>query len=218
MYAVGDRLMLPFVAMPSSGARICSGRRNALPFRWQGRLRPVRIAVQQLLDDYPHGFGAQLDAFEQPAVRVDRQAVGALDAALLVETQVLELGKNRVEDARLGLMPQQALAKLREYCVVEAAILWQQVQPTLPVEAEAQAIHGLAVGEVFERLEDRHKREQHRRESRLAVVGVQVGEILIAELLEQYVTDKLVDRVFLSKLRVPDCKVRLCLLYRFDEL
>jgi hypothetical protein len=45
----------------------------------------------------------------------------------------------------------------------------------------------------LERLEYHHKREQFWRDGMLTVVGVEISEILVAELLEQHIANELVD-------------------------
>ena len=92
-------------------------------------------------------------------------------------------------------MFKQALAKLAQHSGVETRIVWLKMQRVLPVKAEAQLVGGFAVGQVFERLEDRHERQQHWRDARLAVAGLQIGKVFVAELVEQHLTDELVDRV-----------------------
>jgi hypothetical protein len=62
----------------------------------------------------------------------------------------------------------------------------------LPGTAALERDHRVAVGRVFELLEDGHKREDDRRDAGLAVGGIEVGERSVVELLVQHIADEAV--------------------------
>lgn len=94
--------------------------------------------------------------------------------------------------AALGFVGDQALAKVVEHGEVEHIVVEWQVQRILPVDAREYRFHRVTVGQVFERLEDCDQGEQHGRDTWLALLVVQVSEILVAVLLVEQVADELV--------------------------
>ena len=74
------------------------------------------------------------------------------------------------------------------------------MQRIFPIEAEAQTIDGFPVGQVFEGLEDRDEGKQHWRDTRLAVLGIEVGEVLVVELVEEHIADELVDFAIIKEI------------------
>src|SRR6266545_6127058 len=144
----GPRPARPGGPWPLPPARPCPRASDVSTQRWS----TVRRSGGQLFGDHTLGLKAKkvnFSAIKWSTFRLTKTAL------VLVEPELLELGENRVEHARLSIIGEQALAKLGEYRVVEAFVLGWQVQRKFPVETEAQAVDGHAVGEVFQGFEDR---------------------------------------------------------------
>lgn len=69
------------------------------------------------------------------------------------------------------------------------------MEGVLPGAAVLERERGIAVRQVLKVLEDGDKGEQHRREGRFAVIGIEVGEVLIVELLVEHIADEAVGAV-----------------------
>src|SRR5690606_22452877 len=103
----------------------------------------------------------------------------------------------------LSLVLTQPDTKLDQHGVVEAGVAQWQMQRVLPGDAVLQREHRVAVGEILQILEDGDKGEQHRREGRLTNNRVEVGELLVVELLVEYIADEAVGAVGVEQ-RSPD--------------
>jgi uncharacterized protein with von Willebrand factor type A (vWA) domain len=139
------------------------------------------------------GLDHQLDPVQVTAVGVDGDAVGVLDAARPVEAEITQLLEDRVEDAGLNAIIEQALAKLGDHILVEAGVIQREVQRVFPIQPEAHVIRRLAVGAALQALEDQHEGEEGRRDRRAAGRGVEVGEVRVVEAVEEHVADEAVD-------------------------
>ena len=83
----------------------------------------------------------------------------------------------------------QAGAELAEHGVIEAGIGQFQAQGVLPVEAAADGVGGLAIGQALDVLEDGGQGEPCGRGGRLAAGGEQLGELIIAEERAEFIGD-----------------------------
>jgi len=98
-----------------------------------------------------------------------------------------EVGQHRVEHLLLQATGDQARAELGKDRGVEARIGQLERQTVLPVDTGADSIGGLPVGEAFDVLHHRHKREAprrlhrattHREERRKLLVGEQRADLV----------------------------------------
>jgi len=74
----------------------------------------------------------------------------------------------------------QAGAELAEHGVVEAGIGQFQGEGVFPVDAAADGVGGLAIGEALDVLEDGGQGQPRRRSSRLPAGGEQLSELVVA--------------------------------------
>ena len=94
-----------------------------------------------------------------------------------------------VQELQFGLAVDQAGAELAEHGVVEAGIGQFQAQGVLPVDAAADGVGGLAVGEALDVLEDGGQGQPRGRGGRLSAGGEQVGELVVAVERSEFVGD-----------------------------
>ena len=73
----------------------------------------------------------------------------------------------------------QAAAELAEHGVIEAGVGQLQTQRVLPVDASADGVSGLTIGQALDVLEDRDQGQPCRGQSGLAAVGEEIGELVI---------------------------------------
>ena len=85
-----------------------------------------------------------------------------------------------VEELLFGLAVDQAGAELAEHGVVEAGIGPFQGERVLPVDAAADGVGGLAIGESLDVLEDGDQSQPCRRSRRLSAGGEDLGELVVA--------------------------------------
>jgi hypothetical protein len=82
---------------------------------------------------------------------------------------------------------EQSASEFAEDRGVEAAVVKRQAQHVLPVDAAADRLRRLPVGQPLRELEDRHQRHAPRRQARLAMGGEEIGELLVGEKLAQLI-------------------------------
>jgi hypothetical protein len=70
------------------------------------------------------------------------------------QSEFTELGQERIEEEQLGFARKQPTPKLAQHGVVKAGVSEFQAQQILPINAAADSIGGLTVGESFGKLED----------------------------------------------------------------
>ena len=85
------------------------------------------------------------------------RAVGALLAADLEQTTLLEPFKHFVQQQMFCLPSHQTCAELRQYTEVEAWIRQLEPERVFPVNAGAHGIGGLAVTQMLQKLENSHQ-------------------------------------------------------------
>ncbi len=106
--------------------------------------------------------------------------VGALPAPCADQAEFAASFQEGVEELQFGLAVDQAGAELAEHGVVEAGIGQFQGEGVLPVDAAADGIGGLAVGEALDVLEDGGHGEPCGGGGRLSAGGEQLGELVVA--------------------------------------
>ena len=94
-----------------------------------------------------------------------------------------------VQELLFGLAVDQAGAELAEHGVVEAGIGQFQAQGVLPVDAAADGVGGLAVGEALDVLEDGGHGEPCGRGGGLSAGGEQLGELVVAVERPEFIGD-----------------------------
>ena len=115
--------------------------------------------------------------------------VGALPAPLADQAEFPASFQEGVQELLFGLAVDQAGAELAEHGVVEAGIGQFQGQGVLPVDAAADGVGGLAIGEALDVLEDGGQGEPCGRGGRLSAGGEQVGELVVAVERSEFVGD-----------------------------
>lgn len=160
--------------------------------------RPGRVVMHQVAHGGADGRDAQFNAFHATMGRQNDTAVGMLDAVAREIAQAGEPGEDRVKQARFGVPGEDALAEAAQHRGMEAGIAERQVQRVFPGDVEGDIERRRAVGQILQRLKDADKGQQHRRQCRLAVVGIQVSEFLVVELVKQHIANETVDRSFIK--------------------
>ena len=84
-----------------------------------------------------------------------------------------------VEEELFGAARQQAVPEFTQHRKVEARIGQLETQQILPVDARADGLGRLAIGQVFPKLHDRHQRQPPGGQARLAPRGEQGGKVLV---------------------------------------
>ena len=87
--------------------------------------------------------------------------------------------EQRVQEQPFGPAGDQAAAELAEHGVVEAGIGQLQAEGVLPVDAAADGVGGLAIGEVLGELQDGDQGEPPGGVGGLSARGKQVGEVVV---------------------------------------
>ena len=94
-----------------------------------------------------------------------------------------------VQELLFGLAVDQAGAELAEHGVIEAGIGQFQAQGVLPVDAAADGVGGLAIGEALDVLEHGGQGEPCGRGGRLSAGGEQLGELVVAVERSEFIGD-----------------------------
>ena len=94
-----------------------------------------------------------------------------------------------VQEPLFGLAVDQAGAELAEHGVIEAGIGQFQAQGVLPVDAAADGVGGLAIGEALDVLEDGGQGQPGGRSRGLAAGGEQIGELVVAVERSEFIGD-----------------------------
>jgi hypothetical protein len=107
--------------------------------------------------------------------------VGALPPARLDQLVRLQPLQHGLEEPALGPAGDEPGAELAQHRRIEALVFEGQAERVFPVDAAADGIGRLAVGQPLDELEDRHQRQLGRVCRRLPVLRVEIGEIGAAE-------------------------------------
>ena len=84
-----------------------------------------------------------------------------------------------IQEPRRGVTRDQARAELAQHGKVEAGIGEFKPEGIFPVNATADGLGRLAVGQVFDKLQDTDQGQSPRTGRRLPMRGEQVGEVLV---------------------------------------
>src|SRR4051812_11681269 len=122
--------------------------------------------------------------------------VGALPAPLADQSEFPASFQEGVQELLFGLTVDQATAELAEHGVVEAGIGQLQGEGVLPVDATADGVGGLAVGEALDVLEDGGGGEPCGEGGGLSAGGKQLGELLVAVERTEFIGDAEAKRAF----------------------
>jgi hypothetical protein len=93
----------------------------------------------------------------------------------------LQRSSNRSSSTPLRTAVEEAGAELAEHGGVEPRVGQLEAEQVLPVDADADGVRRRTVGEVLAELQDGDQGEPPGREGRLPPVGIQVGEVGVAE-------------------------------------
>lgn len=151
------------------------------PLRRRHASEPLGGGLRQRVQGVEHGLA---DEFEPVQLADRREHVGRvrpLATPRLDEPPLLEQVEQALKKPLFGRAVEEPLPELGEHTEVEAGVLQVQAQRVLPVEPGADGVGGLAVGEVLGELEDGDEGEPPRGRGRLADIGVEVGEVVVAE-------------------------------------
>ena len=143
-------------------------------------MQPVGRHHGQVVQGGPHRLADPLQPIEHADRGQDMGRVGALPAPLADQAEFPASFQEGVQELLFGLAVDQAGAELAEHGVVEAGIGQFQAQGVLPVDAAADGVGGLAVGEALDVLEDGDQGQPCGRSGRLAAGGEQLGELVVA--------------------------------------
>ena len=115
--------------------------------------------------------------------------VGALPAPRSDQFEFAASFQEGVEELLFGLALDQAGAELAEHGVIEAGIGQLQPQGVLPVDAAADGVGGLAIGEPLDVLEDGGQGEPCGGGGGLSAGGEELGELSVAVERPEFIGD-----------------------------
>jgi hypothetical protein len=110
-------------------------------------------------------------------VRQHKGRVGALLASGFEPPVLAAHVQNGVQQEILCCMVKQALTKVHQNAGVKALIFQRPGQGIFPIQPSPHHLSGLAVGEVFQCLQDGDQRQSPRRFCRSSPFGKQVGKV-----------------------------------------
>jgi len=138
---------------------------SAVPFipgqRCQS-LEPVRCHSREGVEGGSQGLGDEFQAVEHPDGGQHMGRVGAWRPTGLEEPQRATPLQELVQQQRFGTACQQSVPKFTQDRKVEARLRQFETQQILPVDARADGLRGLAIGEVLPKRHDRHQRQPPR--------------------------------------------------------
>jgi hypothetical protein len=115
--------------------------------------------------------------------------VGALPAPRSDQFEIAGSVQEGVQELLFGLALDQAGAELAQDGVIEAGIGQFQAKRVLPIDAAADGVGGLAIGEALDVLEDRGQRQPCGRGGGLAAGGEERGELLVVVERSEFIGD-----------------------------
>src|SRR5262245_55428987 len=151
------------------------------------RPQPSRGDHGQAVQRRPHGLCDALQAVDGANARQNLGRVGALPAAGFEPTPLAAAVQNGVQQPLFGAAADQACAELTEYREVEAGVRQFQAEGIFPIEAGADGIGRLPVGQVLDELKDGDQGEPPGGLNGSAAAGVEGGEVLVGEDGAQFV-------------------------------
>ena len=160
-----------------------------VPLRGGQRLQPVGRHHGQVVQGGPHRLADPLEPIEHADRGQDMGRVGALPAPLADQAEFAASFQEGVEELLFGLAVDQAGAELAEHGVVEAGIGQFQGEGVLPVDAAADGVGGLAIGEALDVLEDGGQGEPCGRGGGLSAGGEELGELVVAVERPEFIGD-----------------------------
>ena len=107
--------------------------------------------------------------------------VGALAGTGLEQAAVLAGLEHLVQEEPFGPAGGEAAAELGEDGEVESGVVELEAEGVLPVDAAADGVGGLSIGEVLGELHDGDQGEPPGGQCGLSAPGVEVGEVAVAE-------------------------------------
>ena len=152
-------------------------------------MQPVGRHHGHFVQGGPHRLADPLEPIEHADRGQDMGRVGALPAPRSDQPEFAASVQEGVQELLFGLARDQAGAELAQDGVIEAGVGQFQAEGVLPVDAAADGVGGLAIGQALDVLEDRGQREPGGRRGRLTAGGEEVGELVVAVERSEFVGD-----------------------------
>jgi hypothetical protein len=150
-----------------------------VPLRRGQRPEPVGRHHGQFVQGGPQRLADPLEPVEDAHRGQDMGRVGALPAPRSDQSEIPASVQEGVQELLSGLAVDQSGAELAQDGVIEAGIGQFQAEGVLPVDAAADGVGGLAVGEALDVSENRGQRQPCGRGGGLAAGGEEVGELIV---------------------------------------
>ena len=126
----------------------------------------------------------------------DMRRIGALGSTLLEQPASFDQRDHFLEHPLFSFMSEQASTEVSKHAGVKGLSIEGQVEGVLPVEPRGDSAHCCSIRPVFEALKDGDEGKQDRGNGGLALSMIEVGELLIMELLVETVADQAVGAVW----------------------
>ena len=134
-----------------------------------------------------YGLGHTLQTGHGANGAKDVGRITALAATGFQQIMRLSNSQDGIEDTALGAVKHQAATELAQDRVMNAEVGEFQAEQVLPVDARANRIGCLAVGQAFPKLEQGHQGEPYRGLGGLTLRGKDIGKVSVAEQHVQFV-------------------------------
>src|ERR671928_395981 len=169
-----------------------------VPGRRHKPAKPIRSRRGRGIEGRAQGLGYKLETVELAYSGQDVSGVGPLPSLCFEDAKLTADFENPLQQPLRRAAGQQAISELAKDRMVETGIGQLQAEEVLPIDAGADGLGSLSVAQALADLHESDEGEPPGRIARLAVLGIEVGEVAVREDSPERVTEREV-RVALGK-------------------
>src|SRR5215207_8941062 len=152
-----------------------------VPSRGGQGSQPIRSNGSRGIESRPQRLGDKLQPIERANGCQHMRGVGSLPPPGLEDAELSGDLKHPLQQALLRATGQKTVSKLAEHAEVKAWVGQLEAKKVLPVDPRPDRLSGLSIAQALAELHQRDQGQPPRWTGRLALLGIEVGEVAILE-------------------------------------
>src|SRR4051812_41921946 len=152
-----------------------------VPSRGGKGAQPVRSNGGRGIEGRPQRLGDKLKPIEGANGRQHMRGVGSLPPPCLEDAELSGDLEHPLQQALLRATSQKTISKLTEHAEVKARVGQLEAEQVLPVDPRSNRLSRLSIAQALAELHQRDQGQAPGWTGRLALLGIEVGEVAILE-------------------------------------